>query len=45
MNSLREYKVVVAEAGLKPAVLALLRENDLPVSDLDETKTLFACLR
>jgi amino-acid N-acetyltransferase len=44
MNSLREYRVVVVEAGLKPAVLALLRENDLPVSDLDETKTLFACL-
>jgi amino-acid N-acetyltransferase len=44
MNSLRKYKVVVAEAGLKPAVLALLRENDLPVGDLDETKTLFACL-
>jgi len=44
MNSLREYKVVIADAGLKPAILALLRENDLPVSDLDETKTLFACL-
>jgi amino-acid N-acetyltransferase len=44
MNSLRKYKVVVAEAGLKAAVLALLRENDLPVGDLDETKTLFAIL-
>ena len=44
MNSLRVYNVVVVEAGLKPAGLALLRENDLPVSDLDETKTLFAIL-
>jgi amino-acid N-acetyltransferase len=44
MNSLTEYNVVAVEAGLKQAVLALLRENDLPVGDLDETKTLFACL-
>ncbi len=44
MNSQKEYNVVVVEADLKPAVLALLLENDLPVSDLDETKTLFACL-
>jgi amino-acid N-acetyltransferase len=44
MNSTGEYKLVVAEAGLRTATLALLRENDLPVSDLDETKTLFACL-
>jgi amino-acid N-acetyltransferase len=44
MNSLKEYNVVIVEADLKPAVLALLRENDLPVRDLDETKTLFACL-
>jgi amino-acid N-acetyltransferase len=44
MNSTREYKVVVAEAGLKPAVLALLRENDLPIVDIDENKILFACL-
>jgi amino-acid N-acetyltransferase len=44
MNSIGEYKLVVAEADLRAATLALLRENDLPVSDLDETKTLFACL-
>ena len=44
MNSICEYKLVLAEAGLRAATLALLRENDLPVSDLDETKTLFACL-
>src|SRR6476620_4815389 len=44
MNSLKEYNFVLVEADLKPAVLELLRENDLPVRDLDETKTLFACL-
>ena len=44
MDSTDEYKLIVAEAGLRAAALALLRENDLPVSDLDKTKTLFACL-
>src|SRR6478736_3462306 len=44
MNSTREYKLVIAEGGLRASALALLRENDLPVRDLDETKTLFACL-
>ena len=44
MNSLREYKVVLAEAELKPSVLALLQENDLPITDIDENKVLFACL-
>jgi amino-acid N-acetyltransferase len=43
MNS-SELRVVVAETAQRPAILALLRENDLPVSDLDENKTLFACL-
>jgi amino-acid N-acetyltransferase len=44
MESLKEYKIIVADDGLRPAVLALLKENDLPVADLDEKKTLFACL-
>jgi amino-acid N-acetyltransferase len=44
MNSLKKYKVVAAEAGLRPAILKLLLENDLPVADLDDNKTLFACL-
>ena len=44
MNSIGEYKLVVAEAALRTATLALLQENDLPTSDLDETKTLFAFL-
>jgi amino-acid N-acetyltransferase len=45
MNSKSEYKLVIADGGLRASALALLRENDLPISDLDETKTLFACLR
>lgn len=44
MNSIGEYKLVGAEAGLREVTLALLQENDLPTSDLDETKTLFAFL-
>lgn len=44
MESLKEYKIIVADAGLRPAVLALLKENDLPVTDLDEKKPLFACI-
>jgi len=44
MNPLEEYKIVVAERELRQGVLALLQENDLPVTDIDETKTLFACL-
>lgn len=44
MNSLTEYKLVVANKGSRTAVLSLLAENDLPTSDLDETKILFACL-
>jgi len=45
MDLLNEVKVVAAESGQRPAILALLRENDLPVEDLDENKTLFACLK
>jgi amino-acid N-acetyltransferase len=44
MNSLSEYKLVVADGGERAAILSLLAENDLPTSDLDETKILFACL-
>ena len=44
MESLKEYKIIVVDDGLRPAVLALLTENDLPVADLDENKILFACL-
>jgi len=44
MNSLSEYKLVVADEGSRAAILSLLAENDLPTSDLDETKILFACI-
>jgi len=44
MNSISKYKLVGAEAGLREATIALLQENGLPTSDLDETKTLFAFL-
>ena len=44
MNSQTEYKLVTAGPGLRPAVLALLGENDLPIADLDESKVLFTCL-
>jgi len=44
MNLLNEYKVVPAETTQIPGILALLQENDLPVDDLDENKTLFACV-
>jgi len=41
---MQEHKLIVADAGLRPAILALLQENDLPVEDLDESKALFAFL-
>ena len=44
MHSLTHYKMVPGEPALRPAILALLGENDLPVVDLDESKVLFACL-
>jgi len=44
MKLTQEYKVVVAGADLRPAILALLQENDLTIIDIDETKDLFACL-
>lgn len=44
MNSDTTYKLVVSEPGLRPAILALLQENALPIVDLDEHKVLFACL-
>ena len=44
MDLPNEFKVVAAESGQRQAILALLRENDFPVGDLDENKALFACL-
>ena len=44
MHSLTHYKMVPDAPALRPAILALLAANDLPVVDLDESKSLFACL-
>jgi amino-acid N-acetyltransferase len=45
MNAIVEYKLVPAANDLKQEVIALLQENNLPVSDLDEGKKLFALLQ
>lgn len=39
-----EFKLLAAEAGLKPRILSLLQANDLPVSDIDDHKVLFALM-
>jgi amino-acid N-acetyltransferase len=44
MQSLEQYKLADANADLRSAVISLLKENNLPVADLDEKKTLFAFL-
>ncbi len=45
MNELTEYKLIPANNGLRQKVIALLQESNLPVSDLDEQKELFALLQ
>jgi amino-acid N-acetyltransferase len=45
MNKTQEHRLMVAHGSLKQDVISLLRQNKLPVSDLDDTKTLFALLR
>ncbi|HEV8285520.1 MAG TPA: arsenic resistance N-acetyltransferase ArsN2 [Chitinophagaceae bacterium] len=42
MNTSSEYKLISANNSLRQAIIDLLQENDLPVSDLDESKELFA---
>ena len=44
MNSFSEYKLIVANESSRADILSLLAESDLPTSDLDETKLLFACI-
>jgi len=44
MNIISGYNLVAATGDLKKTVVALLEENDLPVSDLDFGKHLFALL-
>jgi amino-acid N-acetyltransferase len=45
MNIIDEHKLIAANADLKKLVLELLQENNLPVSDLDSGKHLFALMR
>jgi amino-acid N-acetyltransferase len=45
MNIITEHKLVIASGSLKKAVIELLEENDLPTSDIDEDKTLFALIQ
>lgn len=42
MNTIPEYKLVTASGPLKQKALELLVENDLPTSDIDDSKSLFA---
>ena len=42
MNKTQEHRLMAAHGGLKQDVISLLQENKLPVSDLDDTKNLFA---
>lgn len=45
MNTTTEHKLVIASRSLRTSVIELLEENDLPTSDIDEGKTLFALIR
>ena len=45
MNPETEYKFVPVDSHLRSFVIDLLRENNLPVSDLGEDKQLFALLQ
>ena len=44
MNNISTYKLIPANDGLRPAALSLLRQNNLPISDIDESKLLFALI-
>jgi amino-acid N-acetyltransferase len=45
MNIVTDYKLIPADSTLRKKVIALLQESNLPVSDLDEQKELFALLQ
>jgi amino-acid N-acetyltransferase len=45
MNTITEYKLVAAKGDLNRAVIELLQENNLPVSDLGAGKHLFALIQ
>ena len=44
MNKTQELRLTAARGSLKQEVISLLQQNKLPVSDLDDTKNLFALL-
>lgn len=44
MNKTQEHRLMAAHGSLKQEVISLLQQNKLPVSDLDDTKNLFALL-
>lgn len=45
MDTIIEYELVIASGSLKQAVIELLEENQLPTSDIDDRKTLFALVQ
>ena len=45
MNTITEHKLVMASRSLRAAVIELLEENNLPTSDIDEGKALFALIQ
>jgi len=42
MNKTEKHELIVAHGSLKQDVISLLEKNKLPVSDLDDSKILFA---
>jgi amino-acid N-acetyltransferase len=45
MNIVTDYKLIPVNGTLRTKAIALLEESNLPVSDLDEQKELFALLQ
>jgi amino-acid N-acetyltransferase len=45
MKTVTEHNLVIALGPLRKDVIELIEENDLPTSDLDEGKTLFAIVQ
>lgn len=45
MNPQKEYELIRVNENLRQQVIELLQENNLPVSDLDDGKHLFALLQ
>ena len=45
MIEIEKQRLVIADGQLKQQVIELLQQNDLPVSDIDDGKILFALIR